>query len=679
MKAPSRKTVIVVTAAIALAAARAGLPALLTWLANLAVRKIPGIRGKVRRVQINFMTPGLTVKDVSLTTLNGGAPEHLIQVEAIAVNSEWKALLTGALVGSLRIDAPRLLFNAADGIRRGNGGKGKPEQQPEIVGRPWQEKVMQLPRFKLSSALLTDGEIRVAGLPGEKGAEVSIDHLNLCAENITNSTDLTPTLMARLTTDARVLASGKFQLQAQGYPLAKVPTFNADLSSSDIDLSRLRNIIEKAVGIDVRGGVAGLYVEAAAADGYIRGYAKPVFDHLELEPPAHSGFVAHTKASMARALAWIVKNKRKDRIATRLDFEGSVEDPDLDIADAVLRFIRNAFSTAERASLDHRIRFLRAGKTPDEVIIRDQSEPRGRASAFFALVKETLSRWSGDGAPRMAAALSYYTAFSMAPLLILAISIAGLLLGHDAAQGKIIEEIGGLVGPKSAAAIRDMLQAAANRPSKGIVATIIGIVSLIAGASGVLSELKSALNTIWRTQEPGNVKEVIKKNALFLGMLLGIGFLMTVSLVLSAALASLGKFFGGFLPAPEFILHGIDIILSAGIIAVLFAAMYRFLPNTRVEWRDVWVGATVTSLLFTVGKIGLGLYIGKSVVASSYGAAGSILVLLLWIYYSGLIFYFGAEFTKSYADRYGSRLKAKPMGQRAVPAAKTFPATNYKE
>jgi hypothetical protein len=303
--------------------------------------------------------------------------------------------------------------------------------------------------------------------------------------------------MARLSTDARVLASGKFQLQAQGYPLAKVPTFNADLSSSDVDLSHLRNIIEKAVGIDVRGGVAGLYVEAAAADGYIRGYAKPTFDHLELEPPPHSGFVAHIKARVASALAWIFKNKRKDRIATRLDFEGSVAD--LDIADAVLRFIRNAFSTAERASLDHRVWFLRAGKTPDEVIIRDQSEPRGRASALFALVKETLSRWSGDGAPRMAAALSYYTVFSMAPLPILAISIAGLVLGHDAAQGKIIEEIGELVGPKSAAAIRDMLQAAANRPSNGIVATIIGIVSLIAGASGVLSELKSALNTIWRT------------------------------------------------------------------------------------------------------------------------------------------------------------------------------------
>ena len=185
------------------------------------------------------------------------------------------------------------------------------------------------------------------------------------------------------------------------------------------------------------------------------------------------------------------------------------------------------------------------------------------------------------------------------------LSMLCAVLGHDAAHGKIMDEIGGPVGPKSAAAIQDMLKGAGSRPSKGIVASIIGIVTLIAGASGVLSELKSALNTIWRTQEPGNVKELIKKNALFLGMLLGIGFLMTVSLILSAALASLGKFLTGFLPAPEIVLHGIDFIFSAGFIAVLFAAMYRFLPNTRIEWRDVWIGAAVTSLLFTVGKISL--------------------------------------------------------------------------
>jgi membrane protein len=223
-------------------------------------------------------------------------------------------------------------------------------------------------------------------------------------------------------------------------------------------------------------------------------------------------------------------------------------------------------------------------------------------------------------------------------------------LGREAAQGKIVEQIGGLVGKQSAAAIQSMIEAA-NRPSKAIFASMIGIVSLIAGATGVLSELKSALNKIWRTQEHSDVKEIVKKNVIFVGMLLGIGFLLTVSLVVSAAISGLGKFLGGLLPAPELILHTSNFVLSVGIITVLFAAMYRFLPNTKVEWRDVWVGAAVTSFLFNVGKLGLGLYLGKGAIGSSYGAAGSILVLLLWVYYSGLIFYFGAEFTKVYADR----------------------------
>jgi Virulence factor BrkB/Domain of Unknown Function (DUF748) len=440
----------------AVAVARAGLPALLTRLANLAVRKIPGIRGKVRRVEIDFLAPGVTVKDVSVAMLNGSAPGHRIEVGAITVNGQWKALLKGALVASVRV-APRLSFNA-DRMRGAHDGNGTREAQREKSGPPWQDKLTQLPRFKVASAILTDGKIRVVGAPGERGAEVSVDRLNLRAETITNSTELAPTLMARLSADARLLSSGTCQLQAQGYPLAKVPTFNADLSSSYIDLRVLRDIIQKVVDIDVHHGIAGLYVEAAAADGYITGYAKPVFDHLELEPRAHSGFFARLKGWGAKAVAWLVTNTRKDRIATRLDFDRAVDDPDLDIADAVLRFMRNAFSTAERASLEHRIRFLRAAKTPD--------------------------------------------------------------------------------------------------------ASIIGIVALIAGASGVLSELKSALNTIWRTQEPGNVKEVVKKNALFLGMLLGIGFLMTISLILSAALASLGKFLTGFLPAPEIILQGIDFLLS---------------------------------------------------------------------------------------------------------------------
>jgi membrane protein len=199
-----------------------------------------------------------------------------------------------------------------------------------------------------------------------------------------------------------------------------------------------------------------------------------------------------------------------------------------------------------------------------------------------------------------------------------------------------------------------MIQAA-DRPAKGLLAGAVGVFSLIAGAVGVLSELKNALNTIWRTEERTDVTEFIKKNVVLLGMLLGIGFLLTVSLVLSAGIAAFGQYLGGLLPAQEIILHLVDFTLSIGITTVMFAAIYRVLPNATIEWRDVGVGAGVTAVLFYVGKLGLGLYIGKSAVASSYGAAGAILVLLLWVYYSGLIFYFGAEFTKVFAEKFGSR------------------------
>jgi membrane protein len=682
MKVPSRKAVLVLTLGIALTSGRACLPSLLTWLTNAILRKIPGLRGNVRGIAISFMRPGLAAEGISVTMLNGGSPGYRIEADRLSLSSDWKSLLSGALVASLHIDAPRVLLHA-DEIHHAHGDDGNiqgqsPARDGDETNKPdyrsgaaWQQQLTQLPRFKVASVILSNGEIRVVGVPGENGGELSISGVNVRAENITNSIELAPTTMARLSADARILDSGKMQLQAQGYPLAAQPTFNVDLTSSDIDLRALRKIIEAAIEINVLHGIAGLYVEAAAADGYISGYAKPIFDHLELAPPAQSGFWARLRAAAAKVLAWLIKNKRKDRIATRLDFEGAIGDPDLDITDAILRFVRNAFSTAERASLEHRIGFLRAGKTPDEVIIRDQSEPRSRISAFFALSKETFSRWSGDGAPRLAAALSYYTTFSMAPLLIIAISIAGLVLGHAAAEGRIIHQIGGLVGTKSAAAIEDMLKGAAGRTSKGIFGSIIGIVTLIIGATAVLSELKNALNTIWRTREPDNIKELIEKNSLLVGMVLGIGFLVTVSLLLSAAVATLGESLNGYLPIPEFILYAIDFVISAGITAVLFAAMYRFLPNTMVEWRDVWIGAVVTSLLFNIGKIGLGLYIGKSAVASSYGAAGSILVLLLWIYYSGLIFYFGAEFTKCYADRYGSRLRNKPVKKGAVDRRRT--------
>jgi len=639
-----------------LVVATAALPTVLTWLANLRLRKIPGYRGRVRRVSIDFIAPSLVVRDLSFVKLNGSRVEQILDLRSVIVGSEWKKIFSRAFDGYVRIDSPRLLLDL-EGIHRAaedraTGSKLDRDSKADDHQQPWQERVKKLPAFRVSSAVLTDGEVHLRGISGQNGTDLRVDRLNLSLNNVTNSNRLARTQMAQTSCNARVMTNGSLELRAEGYPLALAPTFNVDFQTKDIDLTEIRTVIERHTDIGVRRGTVDLYVEAAAAQGQIHGYAKPIFDHLELEPPKNSNLGGKLKALAAETVAKLGKNKPKDRIATRLNFEGSLDDPDLNLTDAVLTFLRNSFMTAERASLDHRIWFSAAGRTAEEVQIHDGTEPRSSVAIVFGLLSETFKCWREDAVPRMAAALSCYTTFSMAPLLILVISIAGWVLGREAAQGKIVEQIAGLVGKQSAAAIQSMIQAA-NRASTGIAASLIGVVTLIAGATGVLSELKSALNTIWRTQERGDVKEIVKKNAVFVGMLLGMGFLLTVSLVLSAAVSAVGKFLGGLLPAPEFLLHIADFVLSVGIVAVLFAAIYRFLPNTKVEWRDAWVGASVTSFLFNIGKVLLGLYTGT--VSSSYGAAGSILVLLLWVYYSGLIFYFGAEFSKVYADRYGSR------------------------
>lgn len=672
MKFSSRKIETVVGSGLVLLVARAAMPSILTWLANLGVQKVPGYRGRIRRVSIDFSAPRLVAEGLSLAQSNGGGAKHFLTVGSIVVGSNWRDLITGSRVAYVRVNTPRLFVDLDQGaVRAANRNVGNPDN--ENHGRrdtkandplSWQNKVKRLPAFRISSAILSDGEAHLQGISGQDGADLRIDHVNLRLDNLTNSIKLAPSLMATARCAARVMANGNLVLRAQGYPLSRVPTFDLDFQTCNVDLTEVRGLIENHLQLDVNRGIADLFIEAAAADGYIEGYAKPIFDHLELEAPRHCSFVETMKAWGAEALVKLGKNRPKDRIATRLDFEGPLDDPDLNYIDAVLGFFRNSFLTAERALLEHRIGFSRAGRTAAEVEIRTGNEARSGTAVVFGLLRETFSRWSEDAAPRMAAALSYYTVFSMAPLLILAIATVGLVLGRDAAQGKIVEQIGGLVGTQSEAAIQSMIEAA-NRPAKGIFAGVVGIISLMAGAIGVLSELKSALNKIWRTEERGDVKEIVKKNVVFVGMLLGVGFLLTVSLILSAGIAAVGKSLSGLLPAPELLLHAADFALSLGIIALMFAAIYRFLPNTKIEWRDVWVGAFVTSLLFNVGKLALGLYIGKGAVGSTYGAAGSVLVLLLWVYYSGLIFYFGAEFTKAYADRLGSRkterrAKAKP-------------------
>jgi membrane protein len=295
--------------------------------------------------------------------------------------------------------------------------------------------------------------------------------------------------------------------------------------------------------------------------------------------------------------------------------------------------------------------------------------------AIYNLLKQTLTEWSEDNVPRMGAAMAYYTIFSIAPLLLIVIAIAGLVFGQEAAQGAIMEQIQGLVGPTGAQAIETML-ANASKPSSGLMATVIGIVTLLAGATGVFGELQAALNTIWEAPERPSrgLLGFLRHRFLSLLMVIGMGFLLLVSLVLSAGLAALGSFYSDLLPIPEFVLQGLNFVISFAVITVLFAMMYKILPDVAIAWRDVWIGAALTAFLFTIGKGLIGLYLGKAGFSSAYGAAGSLVVILVWIYYSTQILLLGAEFSQVYAKTYGiaKRESAGPtatVGRSAVPDA----------
>jgi membrane protein len=283
-----------------------------------------------------------------------------------------------------------------------------------------------------------------------------------------------------------------------------------------------------------------------------------------------------------------------------------------------------------------------------------------RPKAISGLLKAAYLEWSNDKAPRMGAALAYYTIFSLAPLLIIAVAIAGLAFGVQAAQGEIAGQIQGLVGRDGAKAIQDLIQSA-HRPVHGVVGSMIGVFALFLGASGVFCEIQDALNSIWHVNPDtkSGIRCLVKERFLSFGIVLGIGFLLLVSLLLSALLAAATKYLGGMLPIPAVLFESLDFLLSLLSITVLFAMIFKLLPNTKIAWSDVWIGAALTSLLFTAGKFIIGFYIGKSVSASAYGAAGSLVVVVAWIYYSALILYFGAEFTRVYARTLGSQARER--------------------
>ena len=288
-----------------------------------------------------------------------------------------------------------------------------------------------------------------------------------------------------------------------------------------------------------------------------------------------------------------------------------------------------------------------------------------KVSAFVPLFKETFRQWGEDKVSRLAAALAYFTVFSIAPLLIIAISVAAFFFGEEAARGQIVDQIQGLMGPEGAAAVESMI-ANANQVQGGLLAIIIGIVTLLSGASGVFGQLQDALNTIWEVApKPGQgVINFIRARFLSFSMVLIIAFLLLVSLVVSAGVAAAGTYVADIAPILAVLWESINFLVSFGVITLLFAAIYKVLPDVKIAWGDVWIGAAVTALLFTIGRTLIGLYLGNAAVGSAYGAAGSLVVLLVWVFYSAQILLFGAEFTQVYTRRYGSRIRTSDF---AVP------------
>lgn len=289
---------------------------------------------------------------------------------------------------------------------------------------------------------------------------------------------------------------------------------------------------------------------------------------------------------------------------------------------------------------------------------------------LWSITCKAAAAWVSDDASSMGAALAYYSLFSIAPVLIIALAIVGYVFGPEVAQQQVLSQLPDLVGTGGAVAVRDLVVSAHYSNQNGIAA-LIGIITLIVGATSVFQELQQALEKIWKTPEitPRIAWwRFIRGRVLSLGLVLGIGFLLLVSLVASAALSAASRWLGGFLPPLLYLAYWLNFIVSFGMTVLLFAMIFKYTPRERIPWGDVWVGAIFTTVLFTVGKTLIGIYIGKSTFSSAYGAAGSLIVLLLWIYYSAQIFLFGAEFTCAFAYARGSRRSAKvPIGNQANP------------
>lgn len=283
------------------------------------------------------------------------------------------------------------------------------------------------------------------------------------------------------------------------------------------------------------------------------------------------------------------------------------------------------------------------------------------------LVLEAGHQWVSDRAPRLAAALAYYTILSLAPLLVISTAIAGLVFGEEAARGEIVKQLRGLIGSAGAEFVQTALRHA-HEPRAGIIATLLGVAILMVGASGVFAELQDALNTVWKVRKKPSVGwlQVLSDRFLSFAMVLAVGFLLLVSLVLSAILSSVVMWLGILLPDIGLLLEIFNVAFSLMVITALFALIFRYLPDVIIPWRDILGGAFVTALLFTIGKSLIGYYIGQSGIATPFGAAGSVVVFVVWIYYSGLIFFYGAELTQVIAHNRRPMPEASPVQSQPI-------------
>ena len=283
-----------------------------------------------------------------------------------------------------------------------------------------------------------------------------------------------------------------------------------------------------------------------------------------------------------------------------------------------------------------------------------------RIGVIVSLVKDTAAQWSNDEASRLAASLALYTMLSIAPLLVIAVSIAGLVYGEEAARGQISQQLSTIVGPQAGKAIESLV-ANADTPSSGVLGTIVGIVVGLVGASGVFGELQSALNRIWEVKpKPGRgIRGIVRDRFFSFAMVMGVAFLLLVSLVVSAVLAGVTGFFEGLIPLPA-LWEVLNTVIGIAVSSVLFTLIFKLVPDVKVAWRDVWVGGLVTGVAFSIGRIALGWYVGRGATTSPFGAAGSLVALIVWVYYSAQILFMGAEFAQVYASRFGARIEPSP-------------------